>query len=187
MAKKKAKKTTTKKATKKKTAARKGGRQANKWSVVKFSEIAKFIKDKSVAQTAFSKAVGVTNSTFHNWKNKRCAPDPATQQQIRDVLDGKTVIPEKEPAARSGKTRAPRGAGSQTLAQLEEAGGTKAAVAAPARTTGKKRKTVVANGNGANGSGWRELKLLGEFIRANDGKTADDLHQAVNMVLEVMV
>jgi DNA-binding transcriptional regulator YiaG len=183
------KKTAKKKTKTAKKPPRKGGRQANKWTLVKFLEIKQFLEEKKVAQTRFSATVGVTNSTFHNWKNKRCAPDPATQQKIRDVLDGKTPLaPETVPKS-SGRPRTPRGAGSQTLAALEDESGApiRPAKAKAKAKAARAKKTPSPNSNGGAGSGWEDLTLLGQFIRANEGRSAQELHQAVNMVLEVMV
>ena len=44
---------------------RKGGRKANKWSLVTFADIAAFLSSSGVSQTDFAKTVGVTSSTFH--------------------------------------------------------------------------------------------------------------------------
>lgn len=191
------KKTPAKKAAAKKKApargARKGGRTANKWKAVKFNQISKFIKEHGVSQIAFAKAVGVTNSTFHNWKNNRCAPDDATQETIRALISGETQMPEQAPSKRGGKPRAPRGAGSQTLAELEKKGSKKASTASTSvKKTKTKTKTKAAssNGNGhGNGhsSGWSELGLLGQFIRANEGRSVEDLHNVVTTVAEAMV
>jgi len=195
-----------KKAAKKKftrTAPRKGGRSANKWSVVKWAEIEKFLEEKELTQARFSSTLGITGSTFHNWKKKRCAPDPATQQSIRDLIDGKEPLSPKVHVPALGRPKSTRGRASRTMAKVEQTGDVPgeaapaplAAAKAPraARSTGKKRVAAAApatNGNGANlspNSGWEELPLLGQFIRANDGKSASELHQAVNMVLAVMV
>jgi DNA-binding XRE family transcriptional regulator len=60
-------------------------------------EITRHIAQKGLSQSEFASTLGVTNSTFHNWKNGRCAPDTSTQHRIAALLSGKT--PQDVPAA----------------------------------------------------------------------------------------
>lgn len=192
---------------------RKGGRKANLWSLVNFATIAAHLKETGTSQTAFAKAVGVTSSTFHNWKTGRCAPDEETQGKIVATIEGKEV-----PVAKKKKTkkitkvtaRGSRGSGSSTLAALGEGGPAvakkvkkikkkikKAEAKAPAVTvqTAKpvkqvKRRVrgVVRTAPATNGSGpledWKNLEALAEFLKANEGRTADDVKSAIDKINE---
>jgi len=182
--------------------ARKGGRKANQWSLIKFSDIAAFLAEHGLSQTDFAKAVGVTSSTFHNWKTNRCAPDEATQGKIAAVINGQEVsVPKKKKKSKTKKVtaRGSRGAGSNLLAAL---GGGKPAKSKTAKVATKTKKVAKkrigrvvrkprlatsANGsaNGyANGGleGWNELKSLAKFLKANKKRTADDVKNVVEQI-----
>jgi len=134
----------------------KSGRKPNTWSLVAFKDIADHLTKEGTPITAFVKLIGVSNQTFHNWKNNRCAPTVEVQQKIKDAIAGITPG-EKEPSVAKKKTakkkvtkkkktsatlRAPRGKGSTSLAALtaSSSGGTAPAEAAPAPAKKKTKK-----------------------------------------------
>ena len=206
---------------------RKGGRKANQWSLVTFADIAAYLAKEGVSQTDFAKTVGVTSSTFHNWKTERCAPDEETQGKISALLTGKevTVAKSKKTAAATKKitkvtARGSRGAGSSTLAALGGDAATdgdadtavgkgkkkikrkvkqadpKAPKAPKApkepkaakepKKTRKRRPWSVVTGAPAlatNGNavleGWNDLRALAQFLKANDGRSPDDVKSVV--------
>ena len=129
-------------------AVRKGGRKANQWTSVAFADIAEYLANSGVSQLEFAKSVGVTSSTFHNWKTQRCAPDETTQERILAVLNGQEAsAPKKEEEETVAKKKAPkkvakkkvtargsRGAASSLLAVIDGA--------APTVSEGKPKKKV---------------------------------------------
>ena len=58
----------------------------NTWTLVKFKDISKFLESNEVSQIKFAQTLGVSNSTFHNWKGGRSTPDEEMQQKILDVI-----------------------------------------------------------------------------------------------------
>ena len=113
---------------------RRGGRKKNEWTLVTQKQVLGYIASKGLQNKTFAEHLGVTNSTFHNWKNGRCAPDEEIQGRIKALIDGKeTIIVAKKSKTNKGKaTRAPRGAGSSTLAALTGSAGK---AAKPEKTT----------------------------------------------------
>lgn len=179
---------------------RKGGRKANQWTLVAFSDISEYLGKSGVSQTAFAKAVGVTSSTFHNWKTSRCAPDETAQSRISEIITGQEVLVTKQKTeSKKTTSRGSRGEGSTMLAALS--GDTpksekKTRVSAkaddvekPKKRVGglvrKPRATASTNGNGKlNGGleGWNELKALARFLRANRRRSADDVKRIVEQI-----
>ena len=165
------------------TAVRRGGRKKNKWTLVTFVQLNGFIDLKQHTQKAVAAHLGVTNSTFHNWKNGRCAPDEEVQGKIKALIDGKEKITVTKKKAKKKSKRAPRGAGSSTLAAL--AGKTTAGERKPVvPRKAKKVKTVSVRSHGrvqkAGFGDWGELKTLGKFLRANPGKSSTDIVELID-------
>jgi DNA-binding XRE family transcriptional regulator len=195
-----------------KAPARKGGRKKNEWTLVTLDELIAYITKSGLTQNAFAQSLGVTNSTFHNWKNGRCAPDESIQGKIRALIDGKkeNEVPDKQ----TKTEKRGRGTKSSTLAAL---GGGKPAKAAKkaakktkkkvskkakkAKKTAKKvskktkatvQKTVkkakaVTNGNGVHVdlASWNELEALGQFVKANPGKSSGEIASLLGTVSRV--
>lgn len=58
----------------------------NTWKFVTFDEIVDYIDQEEIAQITFARNLGVTNSTFHNWKNGTSVPDDDMQLKIAKVV-----------------------------------------------------------------------------------------------------
>lgn len=191
-----------------KASARRGGRKKNEWTLVTLDELLEFIDTQGITQNKFAKTLGVTNSTFHNWKNGRCAPDESIQGKIRALIDGKEKIEVSEKKTETTAKKKTRGGKSSTLAALGK--GKKATqkaakkvtkkVAKAAKKTKKKaakaskktkrtaKKAVpVANGNGAHLSfeDWNELEALGQFVKANKDKSVGEMQTLLGTLSRV--
>jgi DNA-binding XRE family transcriptional regulator len=143
-------------------AKKRTGRKPNKWTLLAFKDIADHLSKTETPVTKFVKVIGVSNQTFHNWKNNRCAPTTEVQQRIKDTIEGnlpgeKLDMAKKTTKATPAATAAPkaakkkttkkkarRGKGSASLAALAGATpgetDTKAAAVAIKDTTPKKKK-----------------------------------------------
>jgi len=121
-------------------AVRRGGRKANEWTSVSLEEILLYLSEAGMTQSRFATSVGVTNSTFHNWKKGKCAPDEDTQGKIRDLIDNYTT--ETQVVKKKGPSKAPakKGRGGSLLSLLDS----KKLGATRASTAGKKKKTKKA-------------------------------------------
>ena len=197
----------------KKKAKQQGGRKANEWKLVTFVDIEKFLKKAGASQLGFAKAVGVTNSTFHNWKNGRSAPSEEVQKKIKKVIKGKIALPEpKSPvktklAQRRASAAAPAGKLSRKKKKakrrvrghsgiLDKLPDPKDEVPKKPKKAqerrkkktkkAKKRKTplVRRRPTTSDNGEWTELGLLGQFIRANTGRTVDEFMGIVSTVAE---
>jgi DNA-binding XRE family transcriptional regulator len=178
---------------------RRGGRKKNEWTKVKLETILGFLKYYSIKQKDFAAHLGVTNSTFHNWKNGKCAPDEEVQVKIQDLIANKETITVAKKKAKTAKSRAPRGAGSSTLAALT--GSTpktqtkkktkkktaKASKKAKAKKKAKKRGRVVRTAAKADVpettsviSGWNEIESLGNFLKANPDRSAFEVSELIS-------
>lgn len=74
----------TKTATKKsKTATKKP-----KWSIITFKQIDSRRQELGFSKSGMAKALGVTNSTYHNWQRGTTVPHPTQQEQIQSILAG---------------------------------------------------------------------------------------------------
>lgn len=186
-------------------APRRGGRKKNKWTLVSLKQLLGYIAVNEIPQKAFAAHLGVTNSTFHNWKNGRCAPDELVQGKIKDLIDGKDQI---NMAKKKTGARAPRGSGSSTLAALT--GGGSKTTKKVAKKAGKKKKKkvkkvkkvakkkkvtkvkkkrgrvttrkpapVASNGNGNGLGDWNELEALGQFVKANVTKSPTEIGELI--------
>ena len=176
--------------------ARRGGRKKNEWTVVSLKQLLGYISAKELKQKTFAAHLGVTNSTFHNWKNGRCAPEEPVQVRIKALIDGKekiTVAKKKTKAQKKvSRSRAPRGASSSTLAALTGGGKKTAKTGKRAKRAKKivpsKRRSragsTPSNGNGAGLTldDWNELKVLGQFVRANPDRSAEEIWDVVNVL-----
>lgn len=58
----------------------------NEWSLITFDDIAEYIERQEIAQIRFSQDLGITNSTFHNWKSGKSIPDDAMQAKIAKMI-----------------------------------------------------------------------------------------------------
>lgn len=77
-----------------------------KWAAVTFSQIERRRKELGYSKSAMATALGVTNSTFHNWQRGTTVPHQAQQDEIKSVLDklvpgGASPAP-KKPGRKSG-------------------------------------------------------------------------------------
>ena len=143
------------------TATRRGGRKANEWTAVTLDEILGFLSEMGITQSAFAAHIGVTNSTFHNWKKGKCAPDEDTQGKIRSLIDGENYTKEIQVVKKKGPSKAPakKGRGGSLLSLLDskKLGATRAAStktkkkakkAAAKAVAPKKAKVAVAEASG---------------------------------------
>ena len=183
-------------------APRRGGRKKNEWTLVTLAQLLGFIEMKELKQKTFAAYLGVTNSTFHNWKNGRCAPDEEVQGKIKALIDGKEkiTVAKKKTAKKAKKTKAtrtPRGATSSTLASLT-GGGASASAKKKAKKKAKKiakkvrrgrvgpkakaAATLNGNGSGMSLDDWNELKLLGQFVRANQGRSVGEMRDVLGLL-----
>jgi DNA-binding XRE family transcriptional regulator len=62
-----------------------------KWSEVTFNQIEKRRKELGLSKSAMAQAIGVTNSTFHNWQRGTTVPHSTQQEQIKGILETLTV------------------------------------------------------------------------------------------------
>lgn len=202
-----------------KASARRGGRKKNEWTLVTLDDLMKFIDTQGLTQNKFAKTLGVTNSTFHNWKNGRCAPDEAIQGKIKALIDGKEKIDVSDNKTDNENKAKTRGTKSSTLAALGKKGKGKTTKKAKKKTKKKVTKALekggssrpkvekalkktkkkaakkakatkpVLNGNG-NGayfdpSAWNELEALGQFVKANPGKSPEEIAELLGTVSRV--
>jgi DNA-binding transcriptional regulator YiaG len=188
-------------------APRRGGRQKNKWTMITLKRMLGWIAANEIPQKAFAASLGITNSTFHNWKNERCAPDEDVQGKILDLINGMENI------TMANGNRAPRGAGSSTLAALTGSGKKKTKKKTKAKVAKKKKKTkkvakkkikkikkkvgrvrstkprakakASSNGNGFGLDGWDNLEALGQFVRANEDRSLEEIGALVGTLQKV--
>ena len=213
----------------------KTGRKPNTWKLLKFADIADHLTKAGTPVTQFVKTIGVSNQTFHNWKNNRCAPAVEVQQRIKDTIEGilpgektdmaKTTSAPEAPAATTKKKtkkstkKAARGKGSVSLAALAEAAPvagkdfesvaviidvTKAKKKKAGRRPGPRKATALTTvakvtrkaapkARGTNGTSsaspttWSELSTLGIFLRANPGKSREELAGVIDVARELLV
>lgn len=249
------------------------GRKPNRWTAVTLEEILVFLAESdTLNQSTFAKAVGVTPTTFYNWKKKRCAPDTTTQERMRELIYSTgfkfTKTSTKETTVANSGKKGARGTSSSILDRITKSSGpksrakSKAKQAKPAkakqakpakpakpakkakpvkeakaadsakakRGPGRPRKAVAAaleapkrrgrppgsknkpkaavpakksppkkpaarkprrastngTGNGGLDLGWAELGSLVTFLKANQGRSTDDLAQIAGFVEAVI-
>lgn len=93
-----------------KTATKKSNTATKKptWSVITFKQIESRRQQLGFSKSGIAKALGVTNSTYHNWQRGTTVPHPTQQESIKSILAGLT--PGSTPTAPAGGTgRAKRG------------------------------------------------------------------------------
>ena len=84
-----------------------------KWSVINFKKIESVRNQLGFSKSAMAEAMGVTNSTYHNWRRGSTIPHLAQQEQIVATIarlqasEGSASPPEGQPE----DTRAPGTAG----------------------------------------------------------------------------
>jgi DNA-binding XRE family transcriptional regulator len=57
-----------------------------KWTIVTFKQIETARASLGLSKAAMAQALGVTNSTFHNWQRDATVPHPAQQESIKASL-----------------------------------------------------------------------------------------------------
>lgn len=62
----------------------------NEWTKVSFEDIVDFITREEISKISFARKLGITNSTFHNWKNGKSVPDEPMQEKIAAMIGTKT-------------------------------------------------------------------------------------------------
>ena len=78
----KKKRVTKKRASKKKTSSKK----QPKWTVVTYKQIEARRQELGLPKSAMAKLLGVTNSTYHNWRRGTTVPHEAQQQAILEAM-----------------------------------------------------------------------------------------------------
>jgi DNA-binding XRE family transcriptional regulator len=73
-----------------------------KWGVVTFNQIEKRRKDLTMSKSAMATALGITNSTYHNWQRGTTVPHPAQQDVLKTALDSMNASGAKAPAKKPG-------------------------------------------------------------------------------------
>lgn len=56
------------------------------WSVIQFSDIERWRERADMPKVTLARALGVTNSTWHNWQNGKSVPSVGTQKKVRAFL-----------------------------------------------------------------------------------------------------
>lgn len=102
--KKVAKKTTKKKATRKKTSKKASSKKQPKWSVVTYKQIEARRADLGIPKSAMAKLLGVTNSTYHNWRRGTTVPHEAQQQAILAAMHNGPSTVDPAPVAKPADT-----------------------------------------------------------------------------------
>ena len=85
-----------------------GASRKNEWTLVTFENIREYIEQNQISQLAFTRELGITNSTFHNWKNGKTTPDLDDQGKIHALLVGKpggTKVAKKKTAKKKAVTK----------------------------------------------------------------------------------
>lgn len=116
-------------ATKKKSAKKsKKSTKQPRWTLITFTKIEKARADLGLTKVRMAELLGVTNSTYHNWKKGTAVPHPGAQQEIVDA-----IIAAEEASGESGQT--PANVGSKKRSTKK---------AGKAKPTTKKRSTKKA-------------------------------------------
>lgn len=98
--------TKTKTKTKTKTDKKKTSAKKPSWDVVTFRQIEARRVELNHSKASIAEALGVTNSTFHNWQRGTTVPHVNQQEQIKAALDALT--PRDKAAAQSGASKSGR-------------------------------------------------------------------------------
>lgn len=77
-----------------------------KWILVRFEQIESQRKALGLPKSGMARALGVTNSTYHNWQRGSTVPHPTQQQQLKDALNALSNGASTGRASLSGTLRA---------------------------------------------------------------------------------
>jgi DNA-binding transcriptional regulator YiaG len=115
-----------------------------KWTVVSYKKIEARRIELGYSKSAMAVALGVTNSTYHNWRRGTTVPHPNQQEQIRDLMAALTVgaAPKKAAAPKTTKPTKP----------------TKTTKASRASKRGRKSPGAVRKGRGDGSGGTHTMK-----------------------------
>ena len=78
-----------------------------KWTTVTYKQIEKKRESLGFSKSAMSQILGVTNSTYHNWRRGTTVPHPNQQEQIKSIMG--TLTASSKPKGKP-KGKAKRGA-----------------------------------------------------------------------------
>lgn len=73
-----------------------------KWTTVTYKQIEKKRESLGFSKSAMAQILGVTNSTYHNWRRGTTVPHPNQQEQIKSVLSTLTASSKPKKAAKRG-------------------------------------------------------------------------------------
>jgi len=79
--------TATRKKKKKKTTSKRGKSKKPKWTLVTFKQIEQWRVKLGLSKSGMAEALGVTNSTFHNWQRGTTVPHPNQQTELLTRLN----------------------------------------------------------------------------------------------------
>ena len=100
--------------TKKKAAKSASKTKKPSWGVVTFKKIEEWRTKLGISKSGMAEALGVTNSTFHNWRRGTTVPHPNQQDDIATRLDAlERNAGSPLPAPKTKGTRATKGTGSK--------------------------------------------------------------------------
>jgi DNA-binding transcriptional regulator YiaG len=77
------------------------------WSIVTYKQIEARRTELGYSKSAMASMLGVTNSTYHNWRRGTTVPHSSQQEQIADLLSKMT--PAGTAASPDPKAKAPKG------------------------------------------------------------------------------
>ena len=117
-----------------------------KWSVVTYKKIEARRLELGYSKAGMALALGVTNSTYHNWRRGTTVPHPTQQEQIKTVLAGLTPGAPKTRAAKP--KRASKATTKRNASPAKKARGTKKGSRSPG--TARKRAGDVTGGSHMN-------------------------------------
>jgi len=136
-----------------------------KWSLTTFNKIEKARSSLGLSKVAMSKMLGVTNSTYHNWKKGTAVPHETAQQEIVDAIASaeQNGVPTKAAKKKRSTKKTARG----TKKKLRKKRSTKRVPRSAARDSG--------NGASSNGSGnsRRTARDTSRRFHANDTNAPD--------------
>lgn len=65
---------------------RAGGRRKASWDLLSFADVEAWRTSHGLPRTRAAQALGVTNSTYHNWQTAKSAPTRQTQERLLRLM-----------------------------------------------------------------------------------------------------
>lgn len=134
-------------ATARRSVSKKKGKKQPEWTAISFNKVEEWREKLGLSKSAMAEALGVTNSTYHNWQRGDSVPYESIQERIKERIE----VLEKHAKAGTTPPKPKKGASPKKTTSKKQAKKTKAKRQTKGTAKSSKQKGTAKTGRRRQG------------------------------------